>query len=269
MSFYRPTIEQNEVPSFYADRKFRALRRIYAYHHTRRFEWLKSKLQSLGKQNLSILEIGCNDARSLNYVPVRVARYLGFDAGWRSGWKNGYPHGLDAARIRFHNRPMFEFRKSVRYEDLSDVDEQFDIAIVLETFEYLELEQLETYVFLISEKLKHDGWIFSTMPNEKGLPLLLKAIGSTISGVQRSEYTLPQFWNALVGRLDRVPRSARGRKGFDYSAMAQMVQRHFAQVSLEPVEPNHCPLWLSLNVGLVGSKQQCQAAAISSSNGGA
>lgn len=258
MAFYRSTTEQNEVPSFDPDRKFRALRRIYAFHHTRRFEWLKKKLQTLGKQNLSILEIGCNDARSLNYVPVHVGRYLGFDAGWKSGWKNGHPHGLEAARVRFRNRPMFEFRKSTRHEDLFDVDERFDVAIVLETFEYLDPEQLESYVFLISEKLKDDGSIFCTMPNEKGLPLFLKVIGSKLSGVQRSEYTLPQFWNALLGRMDRVPRSPRGRKGFDYAAMVKMVGQYFAQVSLEPVEPPSFPVWLSLNVGMVATKQPHQ-----------
>jgi methyltransferase family protein len=255
MSFYRPAVDSEEIASFDADRKFRALRRIYAFHHTRRFEWLKHKLSALGKQNVSILELGCNDARSLNYVPLRVHRYLGFDAGWRSGWKNGRPHGLEAARVRFRNRPAFEFRSSTRHEDLFDVDEQFDVAIVLETLEYLDPAQLESYVFLLSEKLKDDGLILCTMPNEKGLPLLLKVIGSKLSGVRRSEYTLPQFWNALLGRLDRVPRSSRGRKGFDYAATARMLRRHFAQVSLEPVEPPNFPLWLSLNVGLVGSKQ--------------
>jgi hypothetical protein len=255
MSFYRPAVEPDEVPSFDTDRKFRALRRIYAFHHTRRFEWLKKKLSTLDKQNVSILEIGCNDARSLNYVPVRVHRYLGLDAGWRSGWKNGHPHGLEAARTRFRKHPNFEFRKSTRHEDLFDVDERFDVAIVLETFEYLDPAQLEPYVFLLSEKLKDDGSIFCTMPNEKGLPLLMKVIGSKLSGVRRSEYTLPQLWNALLGRMDRVPRSARGRKGFDYAAMARLVQRHFARVCLEPVEPPNSPLWLSLNVGLVASKQ--------------
>ncbi len=269
MSSFRPVVDSDEIPSFDADRKFRALRRIYAFHHTRRFEWLKSKLCGLGKQNVSILEIGCNDARSLNYVPVRVGRYLGFDAGWRSGWKNGHPHGLEAARARFRNRPMFEFRKSTRHEDLFDVDERFDIAIVLETFEYLDPEQLESYVFLLSEKVKDDGWIFCTMPNEKGLPLLLKVVGSKLSGVRRSEYTWPQLFNALLGRMDRVPRSARGRKGFDYSEMARMVGRHFPHVSLEPVEPPNFPVWLSLNVGLVGCKQPFRPDSSLSPQGGA
>lgn len=255
MSLYRPAVEQDEIPSFDADRKLRALRRLYAFHHTRRFEWLKKKLSSLRKQDVSILEIGCNDARSLSYVPCRVHRYLGFDAGWRSGWKNGHPYGLEAAQIRFREHPNFEFRKSARDEDLFEVDERFDLAIVLETFEYLEPAQLEPYVFLLSEKLKDDGSIFCTMPNEKGLPLLMKVIGSKLSGVRRSEYTLPELWNALLGRMDRVPRSPRGRKGFDYAATADLIRRHFPHVSLEPVEPPNSPLWLSLNVGLVGLKQ--------------
>lgn len=254
MSLFRPKRDFDDRPSFDPNRKLRALNRLYSFHHARRFEWLRKKISSFHRQDLSILEIGCNDARSLTYVPTCVRRYLGLDAGWRSGWKNGKPYGLEAARARFQQDPHIEFRKSEHHNDLLDIREKFDVAIVLETFEYLDPSELESYVFLLFEKLNDDGFLLASMPNEKGLPLLLKAAGSTLSGVRRSEYTARQFWNALIGRLDRIPRAFRGRRGFDYAAMAGMVRRYFPHIRLESVEPPHSPVWLSLNVGLVASK---------------
>ena len=127
--------------------------RIYAIHHARGFEWLRSKIAGLGKKALSVIELGCHDARSVEYISVPIRRYLGLDAGWRSGWKNGKACGLEAAQVRFRDRPHFEFRRSEHCEDLERVPGKFDAAIVLETLEYLEPSRLEAYVLTLSEKL--------------------------------------------------------------------------------------------------------------------
>ena len=258
MPVNRSTVSAADTPYFHLSRNLRFFDRIYAIHHARRFEWLKSKIACLGKSDISVLELGCNDARSVEYIPVPITRYLGLDAGWRSGWENGKAYGLESAQIRFRDRPHFEFRRSERYEDLERVPGKFDVAIVLETFEYLEPSKLETYVSVLSEKLIDDGAILTTMPNEKGVPLLVKALGSRLSGVPRSGYTPAQFWNALIGRLDRVPRALRGRRGFDYQMMSEIIWRYFPHGYLESVEPANAPLWLSLNVGLVATKATAQ-----------
>jgi hypothetical protein len=252
----RSTFNSQEIPSFDENRNLGPLGRVYKFHHTRRFEWLRSKIASIHKQKISVLELGCNDARSVGYIPVPIERYVGLDAGWRSGWRNGKAFGLEAACQRFRDVPRFEFHRSEHFEDLESVYGTFDVAVVLETFEYLEPAKLEAYVTLLSRKLKSGGCIFSTMPNEKGLPLLLKVIGSKLSGVPRSEYTASQFWNAFLGRMEKVPRSVHGRKGFDYIAMARLLSRHFSHVQLESVEPAKAPLWLGLNIGLVACKDE-------------
>jgi hypothetical protein len=207
------------------------------------------------KQNVSVLELGCADARSLDYVPVSVDRYLGFDAGWRSGWQNGKACGLEAARERYGYRNNFRFVQSVCYTDIQRIPEKFDLGIVMETFEYLDTHQLESYVATLAEKIDLNGCVLATMPNEKGFPLLVKAIGSKLSGVRRSEYTFPQFLNALAGRLDRVPRAERGRKGFDYGQIVALAARHFRYVHLEAVGASGLPPFLSPNIGLIASHQ--------------
>jgi hypothetical protein len=250
----RPIFNSQEIPSFDESRSLGPMGRIYKFHHTRRFEWLRRKIAAMQKQKISVLELGCNDARSVSYIPVPIERYVGFDAGWRSGWKNGKAYGFEAACQRFRGVPRFEFRRSQHFRDLEDVQGAFDVAIVLETFEYLEPAKLEAYVTVLSRKLKSGGYIFSTMPNEKGLPLLLKVIGSKLSGVPRSEYTASQFCSAILGRMEKVPRSVRGRKGFDYATVAKLIDRYFSRIQLESVEPANVPLWMGLNVGLVAYK---------------
>jgi SAM-dependent methyltransferase len=227
---------------------------LYTRHHSCRFEWMRAKIPSLGKANLSIIELGCNDARSLTYVPVSVSRYLGFDAGWQSGWKDGSPSGFEAARTRLLNDPALEVRKSTSPDDIEIVDEQFDLALVLETFEYLEPARLDSYVAAIAHRVRPDGCLLSTMPNEKGFPLLVKALGSKISGVPRSQYTARQFCDAVLGRMDRVPRASRGRKGFDYALIVRLLERRFPFVRLESVGLVNLPLHLSTNIGIVASK---------------
>jgi len=231
-----------------------SLRWLYTKHHACRFEWMRAKIPSLGKENLSIIELGCNDARSLTYVPVSVTRYLGFDAGWQSGWKDGTPFGFEAARTCLLNDPAVEVRKSTSPRDIESLDEQFDLALVMETFEYLEPASLDSYVAAIARKVRPDGCLLSTMPNEKGLPLLVKALGSRISGVPRSQYTARQFCDAVLGRMDRVPRAPRGRKGFDYALIVRLLERHFPFVRLESVGLVNLPLHLSTNIGIVASR---------------
>ena len=230
-----------------------SFRSLYKFHHSQRFRWLQKKVASAGKRRAAILELGCNDATSLGYVPVPVYRYLGLDAGWNSGWKNGVPRGLEAARHRYQGIENIEFRKSQEVGDVAGLAESFDFVFVLETFEYLQPTQLEPYISALAEKVRPDGCILSTMPNEKGFSLLLKHIGSHLSGVRRSQYSAGEFIDALLGRMDRVPRGERSRKGFDYECVFRMIRRHFRCVRLESVGAPFLPRGLSLNIGLVAS----------------
>ncbi|HTV59536.1 MAG TPA: class I SAM-dependent methyltransferase [Verrucomicrobiae bacterium] len=226
---------------------------LYALHHSRRFRWLRRKIISSGKTRLSILELGCNDATSLDYVPVAIDRYVGFDAGWQSGRKDGVAYGLEAARQRYAGIEGIEFHRSNDYRDILALSGTFDFAFVLETFEYLDPSKLESYISALADKAWPSGQLVSTMPNEKGIAVLLKHLGSRISGVRRSQYSPWELALAALGRVRSIPRSARGRKGFDYQRIAELAQKHFQYVRLEPVEPSFLPCSMSLNIGLVAS----------------
>ncbi|HET6932442.1 MAG TPA: hypothetical protein VFI45_19110 [Candidatus Acidoferrum sp.] len=248
---YPPAISRDRAYSF---------NWFYARHHARRFEWIRDKIASTGKKSVSILELGCHDVRSLTYVPVNVHRYVGLDAGWQSGWNGETPYGLEAGRIRLQDMEHFEVRRSSSPEDIEKLGEQFDIVLVLETFEYLEPSALEAYVAALAGRVRDNGCILATMPNEKGIPLLVKALGAKLAGIRRSEYTARQFFHALLGRMDQVPRASRGRKGFDYSHIANLLARYFPSLSLEGVGLMKLPPPLSTNIGMVASKERPRVA---------
>lgn len=228
---------------------------LYMIHHAQRFRWLREKIVSGSKPHVSILELGCNDATSLDYIPLALDRYVGFDAGWQSGWKDGVAYGLEAARLRYAGIENIEFHKSDDFSDILGLAEAFDFALVLETFEYLEPSTLEAYISALAAKLGPSGQLVSTMPNEKGIAVLLKHFGSRISGVRRSVYSPWELFQAAIGRTGSIPRGTRGRKGFDYQQIASLARRHFRYVRLESVGLSFLPCCMSLNVGLVASHQ--------------
>jgi hypothetical protein len=184
-------------------------------------------------------------------MPLKVHRYVGLDAGFQSGNIDGRPQGLELARQRYGYVANYTLLLSEQPEDVARLPEKFDIGVCMETWEYIEPSNVESYVAALADKV--EGCLFSTMPNEKGLPLLFKFVGSKVSGVQRSPYTFGQFVNAFCGRMDRVPRIFRGRRGFDYSAMARLVGQYFRYVHLEGVGFPHLPLGLNLNIGMIAS----------------
>ena len=88
MPLDRPTLEAKDIPSFDANRSLGPFTWLYKFHHAHRFQWLQRKTQAIRKPAISVLEIGCNDARSIHYIPIPIERYVGFDAGWKSGTRS-------------------------------------------------------------------------------------------------------------------------------------------------------------------------------------
>ena len=219
---------------------------LYGRHHIQRFAWLSRKIASLaqGNSSISILEVGCHDAKTLDFVPVKVHRYLGFDAGWEGG--------LETARRRFGNIKGYSFQQSVDPADVVGIREKFDFIICMETLEHIKPSKVESYLSTFADKL--DGFLLVTVPNEKGLPLLCKTLGARLLGWRRTEsYTVSELAKAVCGRMDRVPRVE--HKGFDYASLAKSLKRYFRCVRLEGIAFAKLPVQLSLTVGIVASQK--------------
>src|SRR6185312_8868270 len=83
---------------------------IRSSYHVARYRWLAKQLSSLGS-NLRIVEIGCFDAKTLNFIP-EPAYYLGLDAGGEDGLSQG--------QTRFANRRNVELSLCCRPEEMPD-----------------------------------------------------------------------------------------------------------------------------------------------------
>lgn len=218
---------------------------IYARHHLRRFEWLRRKFAALAPKNeISVLEVGCHDGRALEYIPQRVRRYAGFDAGWGGG--------LERGRQKFSAEKNYAFTESTDPRDVASLEERFDFIICMETLEHLGQPVVEGYIRVFAEK--SDGFLLITVPNEKGFALLVKATGARVMNIERYyPYTTAEFFWGLLGRLDRVRRSE--HKGFDYAKLVRLIQQHFKYVAVEGIGPFRLPPSLSLTIGIVAAQR--------------
>ena len=223
---------------------------IYGRHHAARFHWLRDAVGSLGLRRASVLELGCFDARSVDYLPLEIERYVGLDAGWESGVRDGMAYGLDAARERHAADPRFHFLRSTSPEDIADLEGSFELGLCLETFEHIEPALVDRYLAVLAEKVS--VCLLVTVPNEKGFSLLAKTLGAKLLGVDRSSrYSPREFFHALRGRMDRVPRDE--HKGFDYAQLGRQIGRHFRQVAIAGVRPKILPSRWRPTIGIVAS----------------
>ena len=218
---------------------------VYACHHLGRFEWLRRKFDALaGDAEISVLEVGCHDGRALSSIPRRVRRYAGFDAGWGGG--------LERGRRKFAAEKYYSFTESTQPRDVASLAEQFDFIVCMETLEHLDQPVVEGYIQAFASKLT--GYLLVTVPNEKGLPFLVKATGARVLNIERYyPYTTAEFFWAVLGRLQHVRRIE--HKGFDYARLVGLIRQHFAHVRVEGISPLRLPPSLSLTIGIVASHQ--------------
>jgi len=216
---------------------------LFGRHHTQRFKWLKKNIASMfsERSSISVLEVGCYDGKTLDFVPVDVHRYVGFDAGWGGG--------LDLAHQRFANRNNCKFHQSVEPSDIANTPGRFDLIICMETFEHISPSKAGSYISAFAAKL--EGFLLVTVPNEQGLPLLFKTVGANLLGKNRDSYGVSEFTNAFFGRMEHVPRS--NHKGFDYTALANSIRGSLKHVQVESVSPTKFPERLSLTIGMIAS----------------
>jgi hypothetical protein len=218
---------------------------IYARHHLGRFYWINQKFAALaGPGEISLVEVGCHDGRALTYIPRRVVRYAGFDAGWGGG--------LERGRARFSREKSYTFTESTDPRDVGSLHEKFDFGLCMETLEHLDQPVVEAYIRAFAERVS--GRLLITVPNEKGFALLVKGVGSKILKVDRYyPYTVSEFFWGLLGRLEKVKRSE--HKGFDYAKLLDLIRQHFKFVKVEGISPLNLPPSLSLTIGIIASQQ--------------
>lgn len=158
----------------------------------------------------SVFELGCFDARSLDYLSFTPSRYLGVDAGWEGG--------LDAAIARY---PQFEFRRT---QHLFQPLEAFDLAISLETLEHLPRPELPSYVEMLANTAPV---LLATVPVEIGPIFASKYVAKLALG-SNERYRVSEAFFSSLGMTSRVEQVQ--HKGFDYRSLVQLLNARYKRV---------------------------------------
>ncbi|WP_448527188.1 class I SAM-dependent methyltransferase [Parathermosynechococcus lividus] len=209
--------------------------------HLARFFWLEKQAAKYAPHAKSVLEIGCFDGRSIEYLPTPPMKYFGYDANWEGG--------LDIARHVFRENQNYCFRYAERPEDLIPVNDQVDLCISLETLEHIAPDFIPEYIKYMHGSIKPSGILIVTVPNEKGLIFLLKYLIKKYYTGDAEKYTLKEIFNAAIGNMKGVERNQ--HKGFDWSDMLAQLGKDFELIQAEGIQLPWLPLWVNLQIGFI------------------
>ncbi len=216
--------------------------------HAARFHWLGTTLKRLRHAPERVVELGCFDAKTLDYLPRRPDFYHGYDADWE--------HGLTQARCRFAGDPGVELSECRTPAEMFTPQQAFDTAVCMETLEHVPPELVEPYLARLAAIT--NGYTLITVPNELGLVFLSKYLVKRCLLGQSYSYSWAELANATCGRLHRVERQ--DHKGFDYRQLLRDVERHFEILSVDALPLRGCPPWLAVTVGIVGKSRDTTVA---------
>ena len=215
-----------------------ALRRSY---HTSRFEWFRDNVSTAAMGPLRIVELGCFDARTIDYIAAPLERYVGLDANWEGG--------LTLGRERFKDRHEITFIETRSPSSLSAyADGAFNVAVALETLEHLPPPVAREYVTQLARIT--DGMLIVSVPNELGPVFLLKYVLKRVLGFRDSyTYNIREVIAATCFNSRSIERDE--HKGFSYFDLIEEISNHFDIFAVEGVDPRAFPPVLSLTVGIL------------------
>ena len=213
---------------------------IRAFFHLARFRWFQNELKSRRISPQKVLELGCFDGKLLRFLPHPPQRYVGFDANWEGG--------LNLAQRTFAAQPQFEFHEATSPADLRLAPEdRFDVIVAMETLEHLPPEDLDAYLAALAAHAC--GWVFATVPNEKGPLFLAKWLAKRLLTRDGEPYTGREVLYATLGQTHKVARDQ--HKGFDYDVLVGQMRRHFDIVTVAGHPLSWLPTFLCFSIGIV------------------
>jgi 2-polyprenyl-3-methyl-5-hydroxy-6-metoxy-1,4-benzoquinol methylase len=215
---------------------------IRARLHLARFAWLhKTSAEFCLNKPLRVVELGCFDGRSIEWLPAKPAWYDGFDANWEGG--------LDIGRERYRSNETIHFYPCSSPAEMTVEGSSYDLGICLETMEHVPPEMVDGYLEKFAMSVK--GAVLFTVPNEIGLPFAGKsAAKSLIYRDSKDEaYTFGEYWNEVFGNTIHVHRNE--HKGFDYRQFVSQVERHFDVKKVTGIPYTWLTPALSFTIGIV------------------
>lgn len=228
-----------EAPG-YNERLFKS--GIRSQVHLARFAWL-NRVVSLAFQDqpLRVIELGCYDGRSIDWLPARPASYDGFDANWEGG--------LDIGKARFADFPDIQFHQCSEPAGMVPSADGYDMGISLETMEHIPPEMVDGFLDVFAKSVK--SRVFFSVPNEIGIPFLGKYLAKKLiyRDSKDEAYSLREVCAETFGQTHNVHRNE--HKGFDYRVFINQVSQKFNILQVMGIPYAWLPVGLSFTVGIV------------------
>ncbi len=199
--------------------------------HSARFEWLVRELQKRKISRASIFELGCHDARTIDYleaVGLKIDRFFGLDANEHGG--------IEVAQERYGDRPGFKFAAGLDASAIPEPTEPYDLFICMETFEHVPEDVVDAYLARIREVVR--GTLFITVPIERGTVFFAKHVARGLIAKEHRELSREEFWGHLTGKMSALRHD--GHIGFDDRRLVRQVRKYFeikSVVSIGPAVP--------------------------------
>lgn len=230
------------MPQSYNDRLFNN-KTIRSKLHYARYYWLEKKLMQYSPEYKSVIELGCYDGKTLNFLNQNIS-YTGYDANWEGG--------LDIAKSK--NLANAKFISSETISEFNPDRIQYDISICMETLEHLPIIELDNYIKILHESTKQ--YCFITIPNEQGLILVAKYFTKKyiIRNVTEA-YSIKDLYNGFIGRTDRIKRNEGGHKGFDYNNMIESLSSQFQLIEINGIPFQQLSAKMNFSIGIVLKKK--------------
>lgn len=214
--------------------------------HLARYYWLQACISKYAPDSTTWLELGCFDGKAINYLPQPITYYEGYDANWEGG--------LDMAIDGFMSYKNLNFRLCKKIEDFNPQPSSFDCSICMETLEHLHSNEVENYILILAKATQK--YCFVSVPNEKGIVLLLKYLIKTFGYRDNSmSYNFKELLLGLLGKVNRIKREEYGHKGFDYAVLIKQLQLYFKVIKVEGIPFHWLPKQLNFTIGIILEKK--------------
>ena len=177
---------------------------------------------------LNVVDIGCAHAKAFDILNSRFnINYVGIDID-----KNF----VDVAQQRYSKYENFRIINDSVINHYNEL-ENADAIIALESLEHIP-ENLVVRIVEQIARAKPTAFMCS-VPNEVGPIVLLKNIGSLLTGYMRhKEYRWKETLHAGLFNLDKVETHGTGHKGFDWRWLAQTIRHnmHITKIHKNPFD---------------------------------
>lgn len=187
-----------------------------------------------------VAELGCFDGRALKFISQPEC-YFGFDAGWEGG--------LAEAQKTYQNTKNYRFIECKHPDQYELNGNKVTLFLSLETMEHIPVHLVDGYVKKIAESISPDGYLFITVPNEKGIFFLVKYIVSKIFLGSSEKYSVREVFFATLGKCEKISRNE--HKGFDWMILRNKLSDHFSLIETSGVQFSWLPLSLNATIGFV------------------